>query len=370
MTATLRVMLDQAVTPTHPDLAAASVALARALVARAPTGCEVEGVVPAGGIVGAVPGLARTSAALLPRGALAAALRWGMSAGTGAGMLHSPTLLAPLVRHDRVHDNDQTVVSVWDLSAWESPTRAQRVHAGWQRAMLRRAARFADAVVVPSHAMAQRLSRIVRLGDRVRVIPGASTISGPGGETEMPASLDLPDGFLLLSGDPESDSRLHTGFAAIARSGVDLPVVVIDVGEGREPVVSETAAAAGLPERRVHVRGRLDAAQRAAVLGATLVYVATERRLVFPWRALDALAMGVPTVAIGSELHAEVIADGGIVVDDGADDTVADALAAALREPLGSAADAERFGVLAADRGRAFGWDGAAERVWQLHAEL
>jgi hypothetical protein len=30
-------------------------------------------------------------------------------------MIHSPTSLAPLVKHDRVHDNDQTVVTMWDL---------------------------------------------------------------------------------------------------------------------------------------------------------------------------------------------------------------------------------------------------------------
>jgi hypothetical protein len=37
---------------------------------------------------------------------------------------------------------------------------------------------------------------------------------------------------------------------------------------------------------------------------------------------------------------------------------------------LRSAADAHRFGVLAADRGRVFSWSGAADRVWHLHAEL
>ncbi|WP_454169941.1 hypothetical protein [Microbacterium paulum] len=33
-------------------------------------------------------------------------------------------------------------------------------------------------------------------------------------------------------------------------------------------------------------------------------------------------------------------------------------------------AAAERAGILAADRGRAFSWLSAAERVWQLHADL
>jgi len=37
---------------------------------------------------------------------------------------------------------------------------------------------------------------------------------------------------------------------------------------------------------------------------------------------------------------------------------------------LGSTAAVERYAVLASDRGRAFSWAGAAERVWQLHADL
>ena len=51
MTATLRVMLDQLVAPTEPDLAEATRELARALVIGAPAGCEVEGIAPAGGQV-------------------------------------------------------------------------------------------------------------------------------------------------------------------------------------------------------------------------------------------------------------------------------------------------------------------------------
>ena len=61
----------------------------------------------------------------------------------------------------------------------------------------------------------------------------------------------------------------------------------------------------------------------------------------------------------------EVVAEGGLVTE-----TDADALAAALSSALGSTAAAERLAVLAGDRGRAFSWAGAAERVWQLHADL
>src|SRR4051812_13734203 len=109
MTVTLRVMLDQLVSPTEPGLAEASRELARALIAGAPTGCEVEGVVPGGGQTGLadVAGLARVRRTALGRRELAGALQLGVGTGLGAGMIHSPSLFAPLVRHDRQHDNDQ-----------------------------------------------------------------------------------------------------------------------------------------------------------------------------------------------------------------------------------------------------------------------
>src|SRR6476469_360126 len=101
MTATLRVMLDQLVAPTEPDLAEASRELGRALVAGAPAGCEVEGIAPAGQAdLSEVPGLAGVRRTALARRELAAALQLGVGTGIGAGMIHSPSLFAPLVRHD------------------------------------------------------------------------------------------------------------------------------------------------------------------------------------------------------------------------------------------------------------------------------
>ena len=100
MTTTLRVVLDQLVAPTDPDLAMASRELTRALVAAAPRGCEVSGVVPAAGDdalaeVRAFEGLAGVESSPIPRRELATAVSLGLPSGLGAGMLHSPTLFAP-----------------------------------------------------------------------------------------------------------------------------------------------------------------------------------------------------------------------------------------------------------------------------------
>jgi glycosyltransferase involved in cell wall biosynthesis len=110
----------------------------------------------------------------------------------------------------------------------------------------------------------------------------------------------------------------------------------------------------------VHVRGALDDADRAAVFGGAVALLAPSRLSAFPWRAVEALAVGVPVVASDTDVHREVVLDGGVFA--GADEL------ASLADVLASAAAVERFGVLAADRGRARA--GAAERVWQLHADL
>lgn len=374
MVATLRVMLDQVVAPTSPVLAEASRELARALVDGAPSGCVVEGIVPGGTDADSavVAGLADVRRVGLPRRELATALQLGAPTGIGGGMIHAPTLFAPLVKHDRTHDGDQTVVTVWDLRAWETPDELSRLAVGWQKAMLKRAAKHADAVVAPTHSMAERLRSLAKLGDRVRVISGAAPagFAVPTDEVGRRREMDLPEGFVLLSGDTHASSGLAAGFAGIAASGVDHPVVVVDVPEGQEPAVAEIAEAAGIPERRVHMRGALEIADRAAVYGAALAFLAPATRTAFPWRVVDALALGVPVIAAETAVHRDVIADGGELVDVADAEAAGDAFGDALARALGSTQAAERLAVMADDRGRAFSWGEAADKVWHLHAEL
>lgn len=370
MTATLHVVLDQLIAPTDVDLATASRELARELVRTAPQGCEVAAVVPAGADAAAtlereVPGLADITRLALPRRELAAAWQLGVASGAPRGMIHAPTSLAPLVRHDRVHDHEQTVVTLWDLAAWEHPDEMSKMTAAWHRGMLKRAVKHADAIVVPTHALAERLAEIAPLGDRIRVIPGAAPggFAVPTDEVGRRRALEVPDGCLLVSGGAAPSARLDAAFAAIAQAGSDLPVVVLDAPVSEAAAVADLAAAAGLQPGRVSIRGSLDSADRAAVLAGAVLLVAPRADTDYPWRVIDALTLGVPIVAADSAVHREVVVDGGRLAEP-------DELSAALGEALGSTDAVERLAVLSGDRGRAFSWTGAAERVWQLHADL
>ncbi|WP_101846559.1 glycosyltransferase [Zhihengliuella sp. ISTPL4] len=357
MGARLRVVLDQLVHVVDPDQASASRDLAVGLVQTAPPNCTVDAIVPAGAEVG-IRGIDEVRTLPVGRRELAASWQLGIAPGVGGGLIHAPTLLAPLVRHDRVHDNDQTTVTLWDLRAWEAPSQLPRGAVAWRRGMLRRAVKHADAVVVPSHSMAERLTGLAKLGDRVRVIAGAppQDLVVPAAASSSRDALALPADYLVLSG-PET--TLSAGFRGAVAAGLD--AVVIGAEEGSEPRIAEIAASAGLPERRAHIRGLLDVPARAAVMAGARVFVSTDAVAGWPWRAVEAMTLGIPVVATESGCHRDVIADGGAVV-------AAEDLAEAVED---AATDgAARLRVLAGDRARAFSWASAAERVWSLHADL
>ncbi|MGO2748041.1 glycosyltransferase [Microbacterium sp.] len=357
MGAQLRVVLDQIATVVDADQAQAARDLVAGLVTSAPSGCTVEVIIPAGGEVD-IAGVAEVRSLRLGRRELATSWQMGIAPGVGGGLIHAPSLMAPLIKHDRVHDNDQVALTVWGLSAWEAPQNLSKSNVAWQRGMLRRAAKHADAVVVPTHAMAEKIKDFAKLGDRVRVIAGAAPegFVMPLDAARRRETLSLPERYLVLAG-PESE--LEHGFRAAAAADID--VVVLDAVEGAEPRLVEMASAAGLPERRAHVRGRLAASDRAAVFGSAAAFVAPSSVSAWPWRAMEALTLQVPVVAANSGVHRDVIAEGGaLVAHDEMADAVVDAIGAGER----------RLRVLAADRAKAFSWASAAERVWALHAEL
>ena len=357
MGARLRVVLDQLTHVVDADQASASSDLAAALVATAPSGCAVDAIVPSGADV-TIPGISDVRRLSLARRELAASWQMGIVPGVGGGLIHAATLMAPLVRHDRVHDHDQTTVTLWGLQAWEAPESLSKTSVAWQRGMLKRAVKHADAVVVPSHAIAERLAEIAKLRNRIRVIPGAvpSGYVVPLDAAARRTALSLPAGYVVLTG---SAATLELGFRAALAAGKD--AVVLDAPDRSEPKLAEIAAAAGLPEARAHIRGVLSADDRAAVFAAASAFIATSTCAAWPWRVVEAMTLGVPVIAVESGVHHDVIAEGGIVVDSA---DVTDAVVDAVGE------GARRLSVLGADRSRSFSWLGAAERVWGLHADL
>jgi glycosyltransferase involved in cell wall biosynthesis len=281
-------------------------------------------------------------------------------------MIHSPTLMAPLVRHDRAHDHDQTVVTLWSLEAWTAPEQLQRSEVAWQRAMLKRAVRFADAVVVPTHAMAAELDEIASLRGRIRVIAGAAAegFRVPADAAGRARTLALPERYVVALGRAADREGLGGAFRAAAAA--DLDVVVFCAQEEHVVRLVDEAIAAGVSKGRIHTPVALDAPDRAAALGGSVAVIAASAAPAFPWRALETLAVGAPLIAARTSQNEELFADGAQLVDVGDSDAIGES----LRRLVEDESFAARQRVLSADRARAFTWRDAAERVWQLHAEL
>ena len=327
--------------------------LAGALAATAPRGCAVGAIAPAD--AEDVPAEERSGSS---RRTLEAAWRAGVTGGAGKGLVHSASLLAPLVRHDRVHDGDQTVVTLWGLSPSERSGTGDRA----AKAFLRRAERFADAVVLPAHALVAVLERHApRLVPRVRVIAGAppAGYAVPTDAVGRRRALGVPEGAVVVAAAGATDAELEGALAAARGAASD--VAVLDVGEARAEAVRLLGAGAGFAPEHVHVLGAAEPFDRAALLGSAPLLIAPSTAPAFPWRAVEALAVGTPVVAAASRIHDEVLLDGALLAGDDPTDAVRRVLDPAERE---------RWAVRAADRGRTFAWRDHAERVWALHAEL
>jgi glycosyltransferase involved in cell wall biosynthesis len=374
----LRVVIDQVIAPVPGGIGRYAEELTRGLIATAPRGSRVAGFVSASPegdyerILELLPGLAALHKSALSRRELSLAWQHGFTPVPGEGMLHATSLLAPLRRHDRVNIPDsQVVVTIHDAVPWTHPDTLTSRGVTWHQAMAKRAERYADAIVVPTHAVAGELTRFLDLGDRVRVIGGA-----PSAALHLPAApradaLSLPERFILAVGTLEPRKGLEPLVHALAR-GVpdDVPLLVVGAPGWGGIDIDTIARAAGLPEGRVRVLGHLSDADLAIAFARATMFVFPSLAEGFGLPVLEAFAAGTPVVHSDAPAIVEVAADAGVEVSR--DDTAGypDRLADAIRSVLEDPALADRLSIRGLDRAKAFSWRDSAEKVWQLHADL
>jgi glycosyltransferase involved in cell wall biosynthesis len=356
---TLRVIIDDLVEPAGPTGRYAE-ELTRALIATAPRGTDVAGVVAASPdseyerIEELLPGLRKLHKSALARRELTAAWHRGFTRLPGTGMVHATSLLAPLSRHDRLHNpGEQTVVTIHDALPWTHPDLVPPRRAGWIRAMARRAEKHADAVVVPSHAVADDLEAHLALGDRIRVIGAAPTVR----PSRVSSDPESAPGYVLavLDGDPRN------GFEDLLGAAERMPGVQI--------VVADRSGALG-EQTRVRVLPAATDTDLAVAFAGAAVYVQPDRAIGFGDAMLDAFALGVPVVHSSAPALVEVAADAGLAVELDDPETYPVRLADAVLGVLEDRALAERLAVAGSDRAGAYTWRDAAEKVWHLHADL
>jgi glycosyltransferase involved in cell wall biosynthesis len=289
-------------------------------------------------------------------------------------MLHSPSVFAPLYKHDRLNNqSEQTVVTIHDVIPWTHPETLSTGRAPWIRAMAKRAQRYADAVVVPTHTVAAQLGELLNFGDRIRVIGGAvsSKLTVPIDPDARAARMDLPERYILSVGTLEPRKGVGAIIRSLAEpelSGVTL-LIAGPPGWGDLDVAALTAEA-GVDQSRVRNLGFLADADLAVVLDRASVFVCPSLAEGFGLPVIEAFHFGTPVVHSDDPAVVEVSDGAGIVVERDDPEGYPERLAAAISSILHDTARAERLKYLGQDRARAFSWADSAEKVWQLHADL
>ena len=378
---TLRVIVDQVVAPVPGGIGRYAEELTRQLIATAPDGCDVEAVVSASSAAELerlrilLPGLAGLDRLALPRRELSLAWQGGLAHGASHGMVHAPSVLAPLVKHDRVQEpGRQTVVTVHDTVPWTNPETLTPRGVHFHKAMVKRAYKYADAVVVPTHAVAAQLNEIHRFDDRLRVIGGA-----PSGRLRVPVDADLraerlglPERYVLAVGTLEPRKGLTALIEAMAHPEApdDVPLVISGPDGWGDVDVHGTAERAGLDPSRVKVLGRVDDADLAVAYDRATVFVFPSLAEGFGLPVIEAMSFGVPVIHSDDDAVTEVASDAGISVARNPRASYPERLAQAMYQVVNDPHLAGQLAIAGPDRARMFDWRDSALETWQLHADL
>jgi glycosyltransferase involved in cell wall biosynthesis len=389
MTTTLRVILDPVTAPVPGGVGRYTEELTRKLIELAPPECAVAGVAANGPdedyarLTTLFPGLQEIIRMPLPRRELQLAWRAGVTLPgrtidgeirSPKGMLHATSAVAPLTRHDRLNDvGNQVVVTVHDVAAWTHPESLPPGRAALVRAMVKRAHRHADAVITPTHAVAEELNEIHDFGDRIRVVGGAvsTKLVTPVDADERAETLGLPERYILSAGTLEPRKRLASLIASLAQpESADLPLLIAGPDGWGGIDVAAVAAEHGVAPERVRVLGFLPDADLAVALGRATVFAYPSVAGGFALPVIEAFSFGVPVVHSDDPSVRELTADAGIAVESADESEYPARLAEAIARVANDTTLAARLGTLGEDRARAYTWESAAQEIWQLHAEL
>ncbi|GAC1439594.1 MAG: glycosyltransferase family 1 protein [Mycobacteriales bacterium] len=352
------VVLEQCLSPVPGGTGRYTREIARALVRRAPPGCAVGGVTAWHRELVRIPAVPAYRLAV-PRQALVALWQRGVGPSVGGDVVHAPTPLAPPRRRTPL------VVTVHDAVPWTHPETLTRRGVRWHRSVIATAGRSADAIVVPTRAVADELARHVSLGDRVRVI-GEGVSDGlrlPADAVERARRLQLPERYLLTVATLEPRKGLSVLIAQLARAEApDLPLLVAGQPGWGDLDLPTEARRLGIGDR-IRVLGRVPDEDLAVLMARATAVVMPSRAEGFGLPLLEAMSLGTPVVTSPAEALVEVGGGAALVATDAE-------LPAALWSVVEDQAQRER--MIAAGRARAaeFSWDAAADALWALYAEI
>jgi glycosyltransferase involved in cell wall biosynthesis len=261
-------------------------------------------------------------------------------------------------------------VTVSDVIAFTAPHTLEGRSSSSELRAIKRAEKYADAVVVPTHAVAEALAERTSLGDRIRVISGAASSRLTLGDDaeERATALGLPLKYVLTFASFNPRKALEELLLAMATVETELVVVGNSAWGGRS--LDQALSEAKVSAERVLLLGDISNDDLAVVIDRASVVVHPTTDEGFGSRILDAFSMGTAVITSDTAAHREVAVDAALLVKPGEGPSYAERLTQAIDNVLSSTDVAHDLQVAGLDRSRAFTWQSAAEKTWELHAEL
>jgi glycosyltransferase involved in cell wall biosynthesis len=371
---TLTVVVEQLLAPVPGGTGRVTAELTTALAATAPAGWRVRTVCAwhrstAEAVVAGPAGEIRPRRLPFGRRVLTALWERGLPPLLRGDAVLAPTpLFPPAVPTvlQRFWGRQRQIVIVHDAVPYSHPETLSPRGVRWHRRMIGRAAARADAIVVPTLAVAAELAEALTITAPVTAVGWGvgRSFRVPQDGAERVRRLGLTEPYLLFVGTVEPRKGLDRLIAALgsAQASGSAPVLAIagPIGWGNIDL-DALIAAAGLSPGQVRQLGRLDDADLTAVMAEARALVAPSRSEGFGLPVLEAMALGVPVVVSAAPALVELVGDAGTVAEVGDPAAFADALAAAA-DPANRPAIAARVSARAAG----YSWPAAARAVWEL----
>jgi glycosyltransferase involved in cell wall biosynthesis len=365
----LVVLVEQLLAPVPGGTGRYTRELAAALAATAPANWTVSSAVARHGDPSAavIPGV--DGPKVLPLSPRALTLAWerGWPLWPGGDAVHAPTPLAPAsARRGR-----SLVVTVHDTVPWTHPETLTKRGARWHQKVIARATYQANAIIVPTAAVAAELTQHAPGTARVHVIGHGvpAALAEPvdkDARFRIHSRLQLPERYVLAVGTVEPRKGLDVLLDAMSRPNApDMPLVVAGPAGWGGVDLRELAAHHHLPPERLIVLGHVTDAELAVVLHDASVLVVPSLAEGFGLPLLEGMAAGVPVVHSDAPALIEVAAGTGVMARRRDPVALNSALRTVFADPERTAAK-----VAAAQRRAArFTWERAANLVWNVHLE-
>jgi glycosyltransferase involved in cell wall biosynthesis len=234
----------------------------------------------------------------------------------------------------------------------------------WHRAALPVLARRADHIVTDSHHTRADVIRILGVApERVSTAHLAASQSFRPQPDEQAAEArrryGLPQRFLLYLGTIEPRKNLVRVVRAFERAAVLMPDVDLVLAGGLSWQADDvrTAVRCSPYRGRIHMPGRIDGDDLAALYSAAVATVYVSLYEGFGLPPLEAMQSGCPVIASNASSIPEVVGDAALLVDSRSEAQIADAMCRVATEPECARALRER----GLERAQRFSWRRCAE---------